>query len=47
MPRERVADIADAIEAIKSREVGWRERMAAGERTADFMRFRSLIYPGS
>ena len=47
IPRERVAEIADAIEATRAKEAGWRERMAAGERVADILDFRSLIYPQS
>ena len=45
IPRERVAAITDAIEAIKDKEASWRERKAAGERIADLIGFRSLIYP--
>lgn len=45
IPRERVAEIADAVEAIRAKEAGWRERMAGGERIADILGFRGLIYP--
>ena len=45
IPRERVGEITDAIEAIKDKEASWRERMAAGERIADLIGFRSQIYP--
>ena len=47
IPRERAAEIADAVEAIKAKETGWRERMATGDRIADLSGFRSLIYPES
>jgi 4-hydroxy-4-methyl-2-oxoglutarate aldolase len=45
IPVERVAEIADAVDAIRTKEDGWRERMAAGDRLADLIGFRGLIYP--
>ena len=47
VPRERAAEIADAIEAIWAKEDGWRKQMAAGQRIADLIGFRSLLYPES
>lgn len=45
IPRERAAEIADAVEAIKAKEAGYRERLATGERVADIIGFRALLYP--
>jgi len=37
--------VLDAAEAIKRKEVGYRQSMAAGEQLADLIGFRALIYP--
>lgn len=47
VPAERVAEIAEAVEAIRTKEDGWREGMAAGDRLADLIGFRNLISPES
>lgn len=44
---ERVCAVMDAAEAIKHKEVGYREAMAAGLQLADLIGFRQLIYPAS
>jgi 4-hydroxy-4-methyl-2-oxoglutarate aldolase len=41
---EQVAAVLDAAEAIKRKEVGLREAIAAGQQLADLIGFRSLIY---
>jgi 4-hydroxy-4-methyl-2-oxoglutarate aldolase len=45
IPIERVAEIAAAVVATQQKEDDWRRRMLAGERLADLIGFRSLIYP--
>lgn len=45
VPAERLAEIAEAVEAIRVKEAGWRERMLAGERIGNVLSFRPLIYP--
>jgi len=42
---EHAAGVLDAAEAIKRKEVGYRQSMAAGEQLADLIGFRALIYP--
>jgi 4-hydroxy-4-methyl-2-oxoglutarate aldolase len=42
---EYAAGVLDAAEAIKRKEVGYREAMAAGQQLADLIGFRGLIYP--
>jgi 4-hydroxy-4-methyl-2-oxoglutarate aldolase len=39
--------VAEAAEAIKRKEIGHREAMAAGRQLADLIGFRQLIYPAS
>lgn len=45
VPRERVEEVADTVQAIRLKEDGWRGRLAAGERIADLVDFRPLMYP--
>ena len=45
IPRERAAEIAGAVEVIKAKEGSWRQRMTDGERVADILGFRAVIYP--
>ncbi len=47
VPYERIDEVAELIDAIKIKEAGWREQMAAGQRIADLIGFRSLLYPES
>jgi 4-hydroxy-4-methyl-2-oxoglutarate aldolase len=42
---EHAPAVLDAAEAIKRKEVGYREAMAAGQQLADLIGFRGLIYP--
>jgi regulator of RNase E activity RraA len=42
---EQAASVLDAAEAIKRKEVGYREAMSAGQQLADLIGFRALIYP--
>lgn len=42
---EKAASVLDAAEAIKRKEVGYREGMAAGQQLADLIGFRALLYP--
>lgn len=44
-PEQAVA-VLEAAEAIKRKEVGFREAMAAGQQLADLIGFRPLIQPG-
>ena len=42
---EQAAEVLAAAEAIKQKEIGYREAMAAGKQLADLIGFRQLIYP--
>lgn len=42
---ERAAEVIEAAEAIKRKERGYREAIAAGQQIADLIGFRALIYP--
>jgi 4-hydroxy-4-methyl-2-oxoglutarate aldolase len=42
---EQAASVLEAAEAIKRKEIGYREAMAAGQQLADLIGFRTLIYP--
>jgi 4-hydroxy-4-methyl-2-oxoglutarate aldolase len=41
---EQVCQVMDAAEAIKRKEMGYRQAMAAGQQLADLIGFRPLIY---
>jgi 4-hydroxy-4-methyl-2-oxoglutarate aldolase len=42
---EHAAEVLEAAEAIKRKERGYREAIAAGQQIADLIGFRALIYP--
>ena len=42
---EEAASVLEAAAAIKRKEIGYREAMAAGQQLADLIGFRALIYP--
>jgi 4-hydroxy-4-methyl-2-oxoglutarate aldolase len=42
---EQAELVADAAEAIKRKEIGYREAIATGRQLADLIGFRQLIYP--
>jgi 4-hydroxy-4-methyl-2-oxoglutarate aldolase len=42
---EQAAAVLAAAEAIKQKEIGYREAIAAGKQLADLIGFRQLIYP--
>jgi 4-hydroxy-4-methyl-2-oxoglutarate aldolase len=42
---EQAAAVLDAAEAIKRKEAGIKNQMAAGQQLADLIGFRTLIYP--
>ena len=44
---DQVNDVIDAAEAIKRKEVGYRQAMASGQQLGDLIGFRQLIYPNS
>jgi 4-hydroxy-4-methyl-2-oxoglutarate aldolase len=43
--QEQAQAVLEAAEAIKRKEIGYREAMAAGRQLADLIGFRQLIYP--
>ncbi len=47
IPRERAEEIEALVVATQKKEDDWRRRMLAGERVADLIGFRGLIYPDS
>jgi 4-hydroxy-4-methyl-2-oxoglutarate aldolase len=44
---EQAEAVIAAAEAIKRKEIGYREAMAAGQQLADLIGFRALIYPSA
>jgi regulator of RNase E activity RraA len=44
---EQAEAVAEVAEAIKRKEIGIREAIAAGKQLADLIGFRQLIYPGA
>jgi 4-hydroxy-4-methyl-2-oxoglutarate aldolase len=45
IPAEQVSAVVEAADAIKHKEVGYRQAMSEGKQLADLIGFRALIYP--
>lgn len=45
IPRAGLAEVLDAVAAVEKKEAGIRTRMQQGERLADILAMRGLIYP--
>jgi regulator of RNase E activity RraA len=45
IPRARLTEVVDAVAAVEKKEAGIRTRMQQGERLADILAMRELIYP--